>query len=295
MRWQALMTLPLWAALVLTPVAGADLRDIPTPSDPRWGAVLNDGALTERLIAESERLLEAGRTPKISELQDQLSRRRCSVPLVPEGRRADQPAEYAAQQADSVLVVGSLYKCPRCSRWHINAAGGYLISSNGVAVTCRHVIKTTNGVALVAMTRSGRVYPVRAVLTASEANDLAVIQLDGTGFTPVAISTNAPVGSSIFVLSHPDQQYYTLTSGLVSRYARQRHPGGRESTLMNITAEFARGSSGCPVFNDRGAVVGTVVSTQAIYYQSDEHVHDNLQMVLKNCAPSSALLDLLKP
>ena len=294
MRRQALIVLSILVIFGLHPASGAESKGCGGDYGG-WGPVLNDNAVTERLLAEGERLMKAGQTAKITALQDQLSRRHCSVSLLAEGRPAEKPAENAAKQAGSVLIFGSLFKCPKCAHWHVNGAGGYLISAHGVAVTCRHVIKTTNGVALVAMTRAGGVYPVRAVLAASEANDLAVVQLEGSGFTPLPISTNAPVGSSVFVLSHPDQQYYTLTSGLVSRYVRHKHGGDPERLLMNITAEFARGSSGCPVFNEAGAVVGTVVSTQGIYYHADEHVHENLQMVLKQCAPSSALLELIKP
>lgn len=292
MRVLALMAT---CGVIMSTALAADTPPAPPKSGDPLGTVFNDRDLTEHLIGEAEALMEAGRTPKLSELRRQLTRKHCQVRLAPAREGWLRPSDLVAAETDGVLVLGSLYKCTQCNRWHFNAAGGYVISETGVAVTCYHVVQASNGVALVAMTRQGKVYPVREVLAASAANDLAVVQLDGSGFRPVPLGGTAPVGATVYVISHPDQQYYTLTGGLVSRYVKVRKRGGLEATLMSITAEFARGSSGCPVFDRRGAVVGTVVSTHSIYYETDRDQHDNLQMVLKQCAPSGALLELIQP
>jgi len=48
-----------------------------------------------------------------------------------------------------------------------------------------------------------------------------------------------------------------LTSGVVSRHFQE----GKDATMMAVTADLARGSSGGPAFNDGGNVVGYVCTT----------------------------------
>lgn len=90
---------------------------------------------------------------------------------------------------------------------------------------------------------------------------------------------------------------------------------------MNVTADYAKGSSGGPVFNNRGDLIGLVSSTNSIAYttlplsvnpkektlcitqprKKPASVNGkplimqmNHQMTLKNCVPSRSILDLIK-
>jgi S1-C subfamily serine protease len=62
---------------------------------------------------------------------------------------------------------------------------------------------------------------------------------------------------------------------------------------MAITADYAKGSSGGPVLNARGEVVGMVSSTNSIYYTREKGQNQNLQMVIKSCVPVGAISKLL--
>jgi S1-C subfamily serine protease len=64
--------------------------------------------------------------------------------------------------------------------------------------------------------------------------------------------------------------------------------------MMSITADYARGSSGSPVLDDSGAVVGMVADTRSIYYTIDHGAQQNLQMVVKECVPSASILKLFR-
>jgi S1-C subfamily serine protease len=145
----------------------------------------------------------------------------------------------------------------------------------------------------VATTADGRIMPVLSVLAASEADDIAIVQLGGEGLQPVPLLADAPVGSKVCAISHPDSQYYTLTEGIISRYC-VRTTKGAEVPLMAITADYAKGSSGAPILDECGNAVGMVASTISIYYTNEGGKKDNLQMVLKHCVPAASVLKLIE-
>jgi S1-C subfamily serine protease len=248
--------------------------------------------LTRKLEQEGLRLFREGRVA--TNLFRQLSVAACQLTLVPAVAPALNPAALYRSAAASVVVIGELYHCGKCDLTHFGSASGFLISADGAVVTCRHVVERTNTLGLVAMTRDGRVWPVRAVLASNRAADLAILQLDGSGFTPLPLSTNAPVGTPVSVLSHPDGHYYFLTAGLVSRYSQEGRRN-RAATWMSITAPFAKGSSGAPVLDAAGNVVGIVNNTESIYYDQTAKGQRDLQMVIHNCTPTAELLKLLRP
>ena len=95
-------------------------------------------------------------------------------------------------------------------------------------------------------------------------------------------------------MSHPEEHFFLLTTGVVGRHTVWHEEKG-ESHFMSINADFAKGSSGCPVFDERGAVVGVVNNTESIYYDDDgKRRQVDLQMVVKNVTPAWVLRRLLE-
>ena len=256
---------------------------------------LDDRQLDERLRREGEALIDAGKAVSVDTLIKQLGRTECrlKLPAAP-GKRLPAADLYARAKA-SVLVLGRLYVCPKCKKRHATAATGFAISESGAVVTNYHVVNEAGSLALVAMTADGRVLPVREVLAANKADDVAILQLDGGGVRPLALAPDAPVGAAVRVLSHPERRFYTLTEGIVSRYFGEQR-GGTSAAVMSITADFARGSSGAPVLDERGAVVGVAASTTSLYYQTGaDGRQENFQMAIKKCVPAARVLALIKP
>jgi S1-C subfamily serine protease len=168
-----------------------------------------------------------------------------------------------------------------------------MLTADGVCVTCYHVVNVPESPTLIAMTGDGRFVAVKEVLAANRHTDVALLRLDGTNFTALPLDFEAPVGSRVRVLSHPDDHFFTLTEGMVSRYVSlppERAAGG--VTFMAVTADFGAGSSGAPVFNERGGVVGVVNNTQSLYH--DPKKSKDLQMVFKHCLPSQYIRQLVR-
>jgi serine protease Do len=197
-----------------------------------------------------------------------------------------------ARAKAATLVFGHLYLCGKCEKFHGNLAGGVLLSADGLALTNYHVLDFREAVVFGAMTSSGEIYAIDQVLAASKTDDVALVRLRGaSGLPHLTLQPQIETGDEVFVISHPDGHFYTLTRGYVARRyltAKERVP------RLQITADFAKGSSGAGIFNERGDLVGLVTSTNSIYYSESEGKKDNLQMVVKSGVPVESILKLFR-
>ena len=254
---------------------------------------VDDAMMKQHVAREGGQLVERKAAAGFDALIKQLALEQCELDL-PDAASPSADGESLYQRAsESVVVISAIYKCDRCDNWHATCASGFVITSSGAVVTNYHVVDQAEKAGLVAMTSDGRVMPVTRVLAANELDDVAILQVEGKDLKPLPIAHSATaVGTPIAVISHPDHRFYTYTSGVVSRYHKVRNEG-KVSEAMTITADFARGSSGAPVLNEKGEVVGVVRSTRSIYYHVEKGQQKNLQMVFKTCAPSESLLRLI--
>lgn len=270
-------------AVLLVPLA------VPARADTLTNIVVQDDRIEATLHEAGLKLMATGRHVSMKTLARQLGSKSCALTLPSRPNLpAAPPAEMLAQCRRGVLVVGSLYQCGRCDKWHVQTSAGFILTSNGVIATCYHVANEPNHGVLLVLTGDGRIAGVREVLAADEARDVAILQLDGTGFHPLPLTTHAPVGSRIYVWGHPESQYFTLTEGIVSRYFTGQKETG-SAVMMNITADFGPGSSGCPVLNDRGEVVGMADNIVAVATSA------GAKLIFKNARPAAAILDLIRP
>lgn len=202
-----------------------------------------------------------------------------------------------SEAAGSVFVLGSIYLCGKCDDWHYGgAASAWALTTNGIMVTNYHVFEKNDEERLFGVTGlCGKVYPVVEILSCDRDRDIAIFRVDADGFQPLKLRSDAPVGTKVQIISHPNSNFYLHTQGAIARYFQMKHGKRDRGTWMMVTAEYAKGSSGAPVFDEFGAVVGMVSSTKSIYYKTDkEKGQQNLQMVLRNCTLTSSIMDLLE-
>lgn len=136
---------------------------------------------------------------------------------------------------------------------------GMILTSDGYVLTCAHVIENTESA--VVTTSDGTEYD--AELVGSDVQtDLAVLKIDAQGLTPVTFtsSDDLVVGEQVYAIGDPlgPQFRGSLTDGLISGLNRQVSSNGYSMTLIQTTAAVNSGNSGCPLFNDRGQVIGVV-------------------------------------
>jgi hypothetical protein len=181
-----------------------------------------------------------------------------SVPLAHAQQRErisvqDQPRLSASQIARRVLpsVVSVVSDC----------AGGRAVFGSGFVVrrglvaTNRHVVECpgTSHVTLVGQETRHR---VTARYFDTE-HDLALLQVEGLRASPplpVSDAQNLSVGDRVYAAGNPQGLEGTFSDGIISSL---RYAAGR----IQFTAAVSPGSSGGPVVDERGRVIGVTISS----------------------------------
>jgi tetratricopeptide (TPR) repeat protein len=145
----------------------------------------------------------------------------------------------------------------------LSRGSGFFIAGDKV-ITNRHVIEKSSRVTIHSL--AGKTYTVRGVLAIDGEGDLALLQID----IPQGIAVPLPIekivpqeGESIVVVGNPFGLEGSVSNGIVS--AVREIPG--YGKIIQITAPISPGSSGSPVVNMRGQVIG-VATLQAAEGQS---------------------------
>ena len=135
----------------------------------------------------------------------------------------------------------------------VGSGTGFLVSPDGRLVTNHHVIADAK--VIIAKAENGGLFPIRKVLAIDIPNDLALLQMDGKDlpYLPLAPNGSAEVGTRIAIIGSPLGLEGSLTEGIVS--ARRKLPGEKREVLQ-ISAPISKGSSGSPVLDAQGRVVG---------------------------------------
>jgi len=225
------------------------------------GEVVYDGEILNNLVQQLHRIRSSGDVVGYERWREQLRRTRpataialpAPVPLSP----GLSPAEIYDRYRRSVVVIGQLYRDGT-----VTHAGGVVLTATGVIATAYHVLdKSSEIVSRGVRLSDGSVHPIVEVLVADQSEDLALLRIaaDGLDFCP--LSPGDVTGTPVTIISHPSGRFFTLSHGHISRYAAVILYG-RSTIKMSVTAEFADGSSGSPVFNPQGAVAGLVSSTE---------------------------------
>jgi serine protease Do len=215
-------------------------------------------------------------------------------------KQLDGEEAYRVAAAASVLITGA-YKCDKCPRWHCTLASGVVVDPNGVIATNHHVVAGEQAEVMGVMTADGRFFPVVEVLAANKGTDVALLRVDAKGLNALPVRDDLGAGAAIYCYSHPANSFGCFTDGIVTRYCRLGGADRNGAIFMQITADYARGSSGGPIIDQAGNLVGLVSSTAPVLYTENAAAkgtttgQGNLQMVRHNCVTGRAILDLTRP
>ena len=129
---------------------------------------------------------------------------------------------------------------------------GFFYNSRGDILTNSHVL-TPNSRAEI-RTVSGKKYPVGSVIERDEKKDIVKAKTLAPKETPFLKPAAIPPvsGDSIMVIGSPMGLEQTVSEGIVSAW--RDIPG--KGTVVQISAPVSPGSSGAPVLNIKGEVIG---------------------------------------
>lgn len=134
---------------------------------------------------------------------------------------------------------------------------GFLVSKDGLVVTNYHVVKS--GSSAVVKLPDGAFCVVDELLAFDERRDVAVLKAHGHDFRTVTLgdSDRVQVGQEVIAIGNPLSLESTVSNGMVSAIRTTEEEGGK---ILQITAPISPGSSGGPLFNMAGEVVGITTS-----------------------------------
>ena len=251
----------------------------------------------QKLAAES-RLISA--EVFLSQLDHPVATR---IELAPPASTALRGREIAKRAAAAHLRVGWVYQCTKCNRWHTSLAGGYAIAPD-VVVTARHVVappaamKPASAFPVVVRGET-EVMNIDAVIVANETADTAILRVSANDLTPLALSHDVQVGDTAYCFSDPRDVLGHFSSGLVNRL---HSPTSQSSPLlqrMDVSADWAPGSSGSAILDEYGNVIGHVARIRPLFgtTRTAEPAAKSAAptlMTLNEAVPADVVLSLLK-
>lgn len=219
------------------------------------------------------------------------------------------------KRKNSVFIVGKLLsRKPNVDASFELPGTAFAINENGTCVTNYHVLKSIikrkeqeneNDSLYFIMTTDKKVYFIDKIIAYSQNNDIAVFRVNTRGDKLQAVPFGKPAkeGATVYCISHPLGNFYYLTKGIVARNvvvaseqaAAGFNPGGAPPIRMEITADYAVGSSGGPILDKYGNLVGMASSTipVGLLPQPDVNPAGHQQMVVRDAIPVIAIKELL--
>lgn len=137
----------------------------------------------------------------------------------------------------------------------VGSGSGFIVSEDGMILTNRHVVLDTEAEYEV-MLDNGEVYDAK-VIDRDQVYDLALLQIEAEGLTPVEIGDSDALtqGQTVMAIGNTVGLYpNTVTKGIVSGLSRNLEAG--YNGLIQTDAAINSGNSGGPLLNLQGQVIG---------------------------------------
>ena len=163
-------------------------------------------------------------------------------------------ADLFSQYADSIVLVGGMSKRKK----HNKSGSGFIISEHGLIVTNHHIIKKAKRIFV--KLHNGEVDDDVQIVHTDERKDIAILKINRRGLKPVQLGNSADlqIGQRVVTIGNPLGLENTVADGLISGF---RNFNDQRVDLLQISVPLSSGSSGGPLFNLEGEVVGITTAS----------------------------------
>jgi serine protease Do len=135
----------------------------------------------------------------------------------------------------------------------ISQGSAFIIDKSGIAVSNYHVFK--NASSAIAINDEGDEFMITEIIDYNKDKDYIIFRIGNSdNIKYLKLATKIPkIGDEVFTIGNPKGLTQTLSTGIVSSYRDGNN-------FIQTTAEITHGSSGAPLFNEYGEVIGITTS-----------------------------------
>ena len=165
-------------------------------------------------------------------------------------------AQTAPEIAEKALAATVYLEMQDSNGVPLGFGSGFFVGDNLIA-TNYHVIEgAARGTAKLVGQFS--TYTIEGVTATDKTNDLALLKVTVSGIKPLPLgnSSDVKIGETVYVAGNPKGLEGTFSDGIISS---RRDPYTKER--LQMTAPISPGSSGGPVLNSKGEVIGVSFMT----------------------------------
>ncbi len=155
----------------------------------------------------------------------------------------------AAKARLSVVMIESVDRTDREG----GQGTGYVVREDGVIATNFHVIGEHRSFRV--KLSDGKTYEPTRIIAVDRKKDLALVQIDREGLPPLPLGDSDALtpGQAIFALGNPLGFDFSISRGVVAALRELE-----ENPMVQVAIPIEPGSSGSPVLDMKGEVIGTI-------------------------------------
>ena len=175
----------------------------------------------------------------------------------------EMTAAEVYEKVDSSVVGITIYN----SEGSGSQASGVFYSEDGYIVTNDHIYSEVGAPKFKVYTADGKEYDAKYI-AGDQVSDLAVLKIDGSGFTPAEFGNSDEIiyGENVVAIGRPSDatQASSITKGIISSTGRRvRTTSNYSAKLIQTDSAINPGSSGGALVNMYGQVIGITSSKLA--------------------------------